>query len=32
MGARLPGAVTETTVFPSYFEDLPDYRQKGKVA
>jgi predicted transposase YbfD/YdcC len=26
------GAVGETTVFLSYFEDLPDYRQKGKVA
>ena len=26
------GAVKETTVFLSYFEDLPDYRQKGKVA
>jgi predicted transposase YbfD/YdcC len=25
-------AVKETTVFLSYFEDLPDYRQKGKVA
>jgi hypothetical protein len=24
--------VKETTVFLSYFEDLPDYRQKGKVA
>ena len=26
------GAVKETTVFLSHFEDLPDYRQKGKVA
>jgi len=26
------GAVKETTVFLSYFRDLPDYRQKGKVA
>jgi predicted transposase YbfD/YdcC len=25
-------AVGETTVFLSYFQDLPDYRQKGKVA
>jgi predicted transposase YbfD/YdcC len=25
-------AVAETTVFLSHFEDLPDYRQKGKVA
>jgi predicted transposase YbfD/YdcC len=25
-------ATKETTVFLSYFEDLPDYRQKGKVA
>ena len=25
-------AAKETTVFLSYFEDLPDYRQKGKVA
>ena len=25
------GAVRETTVFVSHFEDLPDYRQKGKV-
>ena len=24
--------VKEATVFPSYFEDLPDYRQKRKVA
>ena len=23
-------AVKETTVFLSHFEDLPDYRQKGK--
>jgi predicted transposase YbfD/YdcC len=26
------GAIKETTVFLSYFKDLPDYRQKGKVA
>src|ERR1700758_3259958 len=26
------GALQETTVFLSYFKDLPDYRQKGKVA
>jgi predicted transposase YbfD/YdcC len=26
------GAIRETAVFLSYFEDLPDYRQKGKVA
>ena len=26
------GAVKETTVFLSHFADLPDYRQKGKVA
>ena len=26
------GAVRETTVFLSHFEELPDYRQKGKVA
>ncbi len=26
------GAVKETTAFLSHFEDLPDYRQKGKVA
>ena len=26
------GAIRETTVFLSYFKDLPDYRQKGKVA
>ena len=25
------GAVRETTVFVSHFEDLPDYLQKGKV-
>ena len=25
-------AAKETTVFLSYFTDLPDYRQKGKVA
>ena len=26
------GAVKETTVFLAHFDDLPDYRQKGKVA
>ena len=26
------GAVKETTVFLSHFEDMPDYRQKGKVS
>ena len=26
------GAVKETTVFLAQFDDLPDYRQKGKVA
>ena len=31
-GAVAAGAVQETTVFLSHFEDLPDYRQKGKVA
>ena len=31
-GDAVVGAVTETTVFLSYFKDLPDYRQKGKVA
>jgi predicted transposase YbfD/YdcC len=31
-GDAAVGAVKETTVFLSYFEDLPDYRQKGKVA
>src|SRR5208282_6336126 len=31
-GDAIVGAVKETTVFLSYFEDLPDYRQKGKVA
>src|SRR6516225_4431138 len=31
-GDAAAGAVRETTVFLSYFEDLPDYRQKGKVA
>ena len=31
-GEAAAGAVTETTVFLSHFEDLPDYRQKGKVA
>jgi len=28
-GDAVVGAVTETTVFLSYFKDLPDYRQKG---
>ena len=31
-GAVAAGAVQETTVFLSHFEDLPDYRQKGKAA
>ena len=31
-GDAVAGAVTETTVFLSYFKDLPDYRQTGKVA
>ena len=31
-GDAVIGAVKETTVFLSYFQDLPDYRQKGKVA
>ena len=31
-GDAAVGAVRETTVFLSHFEDLPDYRQKGKVA
>ena len=31
-GDAAVGAVKETTVFLSHFEDLPDYRQKGKVA
>jgi len=31
MGTRAE-AVKETTVFLSHFEDLPDYRQKAKVA
>src|SRR5208337_3149418 len=31
-GDAAAGAVRETTVFLSYFGDLPDYRQKGKVA
>jgi predicted transposase YbfD/YdcC len=31
-GEAVVGAVKETTVFLSYFKDLPDYRQKGKVA
>ena len=31
-GDAAAGAVRETTVFLSYFEALPDYRQKGKVA
>ena len=30
-GDAAVGAVKETTVFLSHFEDLPDYRQKGKV-
>ena len=30
--AATAGAVNETTIFLSHFEDLPDYRQKGKVA
>ena len=31
-GNAVVGAVKETTVFLSHFADLPDYRQKGKVA
>jgi len=31
-GDAAAGAVKETSVFLSHFEDLPDYRQKGKVA
>ena len=31
-GDAAVGAVKETIVFLSHFEDLPDYRQKGKVA
>ena len=31
-GDAVIGAVKETTVFLSYFKELPDYRQKGKVA
>jgi predicted transposase YbfD/YdcC len=31
-GDAVVGAVRETTVFLSYFKDLPDYRQKGKVS
>ena len=31
-GDATAGALKETTVFLSYFKDLPDYRQKGKVA
>ena len=31
-GDAAAGAVRETTVFLSHFEELPDYRQKGKVA
>src|SRR5208337_2367524 len=31
-GDAAVGAVKETTVFLSHFGDLPDYRQKGKVA
>jgi predicted transposase YbfD/YdcC len=30
-GDAVVGAVTETTVFLSYFKDLPDYRQTGKI-
>ena len=31
-GHATAGALKETTVFLSHFKDLPDYRQKGKVA
>ncbi len=31
-GDAAVGAVKETTVFLSHFGDLPDYRQRGKVA
>ena len=31
-GDATAGALKETTVFLSHFKDLPDYRQKGKVA
>jgi predicted transposase YbfD/YdcC len=31
-GDAVVGAVKETTVFLSYFKDLTDYRQKGKVS
>ena len=31
-GDTTAGALKETTVFLSHFKDLPDYRQKGKVA
>ena len=31
-GDAVVGAVKETTVFLSHFADMPDYRQKGKVA
>jgi predicted transposase YbfD/YdcC len=31
-GDAVVGAMKETTVFLSHFRDLPDYRQKGKVA
>ena len=31
-GDATAGALQETTVFLSHFKDLPDYRQKGKVA
>ena len=31
-GDATAGALRETTVFLSHFKDLPDYRQKGKVA
>ena len=31
-GDATAGTLKETTVFLSHFKDLPDYRQKGKVA
>ena len=31
-GDAVIGALKETTVFLSYFKELPDYRQKGKMA
>ena len=31
-GDAVVGAVKETTVFLSHFKEMPDYRQKGKVA